>query len=341
MELKDPIELHLKRVNNLDRRQFLRPMSASELLERAARVYQLTARTIIAQSAIPSLLCFIALVFGATFLLPSFFVVVGGDQLGDDLTRVAIAGLLTLFLAVPLFVFGLGQIYSNAVRESNEYILGDRLSGEPANKVLPSPNPWRFTVLLTFATAESLLPFFITSGLFIVGAILQSFTPDSLLPGFLAVLGFMMAFLTFFLTPVLLLRNSLIPVTAIVEQNLTKSSRTRGRELTKRKGHVGGIGETMFSALVTTSFIALALFISAQIFTNLILESAPVKSWLGSILLGDLFRSTLEMLPGFTVLWLITPFWAIFCTVAYYDRRIRLEGFDIRILARDVLEVRE
>lgn len=341
MELKDPIELHLQRVNTLDRRQYLRPMGSGELIERAARIYQYTARKIIAQSAVPSILCFIALVFGASFLLPSFFVIVGGDQLTDDITRVVIATVLTLTLAIPLFVYGLSQIFTSAVRESNDFITGDRLPGEVSNAQLAAPNPWKFTALLSFATAESLIPFFITAGLFIAGAVIQGLVPNSLIPGLFGVLGFVMAFLTFFLTPVLLLRNSLIPVVAIVEQNLSKSSRKRGRDLTARKGHVSGIGETMFAALITTVIVGLALFISAQVFTQFILNAGPVKSWLGGILLGDLLSSALAMIPGFTVLWLITPFWAIFCTTAYYDRRIRLEGFDIRMLAKDVLEVRE
>lgn len=341
MELKDPIELHLQRVNSLDRRQFLRPMTSSEKLERAARIYQLSARRILAQTLLPSLFCFVSMIFGGAYLLPSFFVIIGGDKLTDDLSRVGIAALLTLFLAIPLFMFGLGQCFATAVSETNDYITGDRLPGEPQVTKLDIPNPWKFTSILSIAALESFLPIFAASLCFILGALVQNTAPDSILPGFLGVIGFLIAMASFVITPILFFRNCLIPVVAVLEKGDSKTIRSRGRYLAKAKGNITGVAESMIHGLIVFLFVGGGLFAMLQIAFSIILGMGAIENWLGSVIFGDLLKSAGQMLPLYAIIWLLTPFWAALCTVNYYDRRIKLEGFDIRMLAKDVLEVRE
>jgi hypothetical protein len=341
MELKDPIELHQQRVNSLDRRQFLRPMTSSEKLERSARIYQLSARQILSQTLLPSLFCFISLIFSGAFLLPGFFVIVGGDKIADDLTRVAISALITIFLAIPLFMFGLGQCFATAVAETNDYITGDRLPGEAPVSKLDIPSPWKFTSLLSVAALEALLPLLLASGCFILGAILQNMVPDSILPGLLGVLGFLIAFAALIITPLLFFRNCLIPVVAVLENGDSKAIRARGRMLAAAKGNITGVAESMIHALVVFLFVGGGIFIMFQIAVNMILGAGTIENWLGSVIFGDLIKSAVQMFPLYAIIWLLTPFWAALCTVNYYDRRIKLEGFDIRMLAKDVLEVRE
>ena len=341
MELKDPIEHHLQRVNALDRRQFLRPMTSSEVLERSARIYQLAARHILAKTAVPTLFCYIAIVFATTFLLPGFFNVIGGQNLSNDIISISIAAALTLFLALPLFMFGLGQSFSTSVAAVNDYITGDRLPGEPAVEGVPLPNPWEFTVLLTGTTLEAFFPLIGASGLFLIGAVLENLYPNSLLPGLFAIFGVFVAVVAFFLCPILLMRNAIVPIAAIVEQKNGKLARQRGRQLARSTPTTGGIWESMLFGLVVTFFVGLGLFLMLQTVTSLVLGGGPLQNWLGTAIFGDLIRSGIEMIPGYLLLWLLTPFWAALCTTIYYDRRIRLEGYDIRMLAKDVLEVRE
>lgn len=341
MELKDPIELHLQRVNSLDRRQFLRPMSSSEKLERAARIYQLSARHILGKTLLPSLFCFISLIFSGAYLLPGFFVIVGGDKLSDDLSRVGISALITIFFAIPLFMFGIGQCFATAVSETNDYITGDRLPGEPSVSTLQIPHPWKFTSLLSVAALESFLPILAASLCFIFGAVIQNVVPDSVIPGLLGIFGFVIAMASFIVTPILFFRNCLIPVVAVLEKGDSKTIRQRGRILAGMKGNISGVGESMFHGLVVFLFVGGGLYIMFKIAVDLILGIGAVDNWLGSVIFGDLIKSAFQMLPLYALIWVLTPFWAALCTVNYYDRRIKLEGFDIRMLAKDVLEVRE
>ena len=42
------------------------------------------------------------------------------------------------------------------------------------------------------------------------------------------------------------------------------------------------------------------------------------------------------LLPYFLSLWVTIPVWAVTVTIIYYERRVRLEGYDIEALAQDV-----
>ena len=43
-----------------------------------------------------------------------------------------------------------------------------------------------------------------------------------------------------------------------------------------------------------------------------------------------------DLLPGFAVIWLTVPVWCTTCTLLFYERRIRLEGYDIDALAKEI-----
>lgn len=341
MELKDPIELHLERVNSLDRRQFLRPMGSSELLERAARIYQISARDILPRTALPALYCYVALVFAGTFLLPGLFVVSGRDQLAGELSRLAASGALTFFVAMPLFVLGLGQCYAVSVDAVNDYATGDRLPGEPPTGRKLSPNLFRYTLLLTAVTAIAFGPIVASAVVFLGGAFADGLMPDSGFAEISALFGSFGILGSFVAVPALLLRYSLVPVVAVVEGGTGLQAFRRGTYLAKRHQMVSGVWETAMQAVIVFGFVSAGLLMMIQLATSLIVGAGPVDSWLNGAIFGSLIRSAIWMAPGYILLWLLTPFWAALSTTLYYDRRVRVEGFDIRMLAKDVLEVHE
>lgn len=340
MERKDPLTLHQERLNSVDRRQWLHPMTSGEIMEGAARFYQKTARHILPRTALPTALCYIALTFILTFLLPNFYALNGGEQLVDDATRVFAATAITLFVAIPLFVYGLGVSSAIAIQQVSPFITGDRLSesdNPPLNRL---PNPWQFTLFLSLIGAESLSPVLITAGLFLLGAAIQAGAPDSIVPGLIAVLGSIMAFLAFLLTPYLILRNFICPVVYTLETHSIKSAYKRGKYLSRSHNQVSSSVEIGIFLFIISLFIVLGLYAGISMLTSLILESGPVQSMVSGVIWGDLVTSAISMIPGYVVLWFVVPFWASAATLTYYDRRIRLEAFDIRTLAQDVLEVR-
>jgi hypothetical protein len=41
------------------------------------------------------------------------------------------------------------------------------------------------------------------------------------------------------------------------------------------------------------------------------------------------------------MLWVLIPVWCTTTTILYFERRIRLEGYDIELLARDMVRSRK
>jgi len=51
---------------------------------------------------------------------------------------------------------------------------------------------------------------------------------------------------------------------------------------------------------------------------------------------GVILQKVLELFPLFLAIWIIIPVWCTTTTLLYYERRIRLEGYDILALAQEV-----
>ena len=98
------------------------------------------------------------------------------------------------------------------------------------------------------------------------------------------------------------------------------------------------------SSSTTTSisffFMSILLYfaISGGIYTVLqflnvaeFLTSFTSEAWAFSLING-----VVDALPLWISLWLIIPFWGSVTTALYYDRRVRLEGFDIKTLNEDI-----
>ena len=52
--------------------------------------------------------------------------------------------------------------------------------------------------------------------------------------------------------------------------------------------------------------------------------------------LRPIVEGVLALVPYFLSLWVVIPVWAVTVTIIYFERRVRLEGYDIEALAADV-----
>jgi hypothetical protein len=43
-----------------------------------------------------------------------------------------------------------------------------------------------------------------------------------------------------------------------------------------------------------------------------------------------------DLIPPFLIIWTLLPVWASVITIVYYERKIRLEGYDIDVLASEI-----
>jgi hypothetical protein len=130
--------------------------------------------------------------------------------------------------------------------------------------------------------------------------------------------------------------HAIAPQVMTLEGLKPGASARRSKQLLRAQGvHPSGYGSvwTLYSLLAL-----LLLFVAGGISGCLSLVGFPenVKGLLSNIPFSPVLVELLSLLPTFLVLWTLMPLWAIATTIIYYDRRIRLEGYDIEALAEDV-----
>jgi hypothetical protein len=126
-----------------------------------------------------------------------------------------------------------------------------------------------------------------------------------------------------------------IPV-AILEKCPAGQSVRRSRQLLKRAGyHPGGTG-TIWSLYVLLAILLMVLQIGMGVSVELVSAHERIESVFGPTALTALSTKLLDLLPTFLTLWTLIPVWASVITIVYYERKIRIEGFDIDILASEI-----
>ncbi|HSI72101.1 MAG TPA: hypothetical protein VK934_02905, partial [Fimbriimonas sp.] len=65
-----------------------------------------------------------------------------------------------------------------------------------------------------------------------------------------------------------------------------------------------------------------------------------LSSWLAGSWVQPLLLEALDLAPLYLVIWALVPAWATALTVIYYERRVRIEGYDIEVLGRQTNEDR-
>jgi hypothetical protein len=68
-------------------------------------------------------------------------------------------------------------------------------------------------------------------------------------------------------------------------------------------------------------------------------EIVGITNWAGALdlrALRPIIEGACDLIPIYLTLWVCVPVWAVTVTIIYYERRVRLEGYDIEALAADV-----
>jgi hypothetical protein len=83
-------------------------------------------------------------------------------------------------------------------------------------------------------------------------------------------------------------------------------------------------------------FLSLLVGAGLMGFLSLIGFETRVASALDNLPYGGLVAKAVGLVPLFLWVWTLVPIWATTIAIIYYERRIRLEGYDIEALAADV-----
>ncbi len=311
-------------------------MSSGEVIDAAIRVYQQLGWTFLRLTLVPSLFCLASIVFFFDYVLPSYFVTSNASSQSVQMGEMAFTTALALFIAAPLFVIGLAFASAIVTRLVSDFMLGnppnvdEALAG--ARRIT-----WRMVWLLLRVILLSSVGTLVALGLLMISGALGSSTSESDATAgivlVLAILGFVVGGVTFLWV---WQRSALAPAAMVLEDRGVKEASQRSTSLLKSHPYHGTGAGTVW--LVYLLLFVLYLLMVNGVGGSLAELGFPdnVRGWMAGIPFAGLFTEALRLVPLLIAVWTLVPIWAATMTIIYYDRRIRLEGYDIEALAQDV-----
>lgn len=326
------------RVKAVERRSMLRPLSASEIVDSGLSIYRRTAKHVLMPALAPMAFCAASIIFFTAFVLPGLFRTNAGAGIGQQLGEAASAIVIGLFVGVPLFVIGLAYASGPVIRLTAQAMRGDALQPAEAHAIglqsAAAVAATMFTAILKTLWIP-LLSFCLLASSAVVEAMGMRESPLYLAAAALGIIGLVAAV---FAVPAMMHRTILAPVVAILEQKRPLESTKRAQALVARNSYDQGTpGTATVMLFIAIAFLALVVWGGFSLVFSFFNVSAFITE-LGMLgVWRSLVLSLVDAFPLFLAVWLISPLWGTTATVLYFDRRVRLEAYDIETLAGDVL----
>lgn len=320
----------------LDRRARLRPLTTSEVLDTALRVYRSLGWAILRSTVVPTLFCLGAIAFLVEYIVPSLLTTSKASNVNAQVGETALNLLLGLFIGGPLFLIGLSYTTVLVVQIASDYMVGNLTKLEDAQLRTRELLGKMFVVNLR-EVLLSLAGVGISVALMFVGAILSKGSGDSVWwTGGIVLIGlFGLIGGAIYCLHILGVHSLCAPVT-VLEGASPKVAAKRSKELMRTARFQGSGSSTVWSLYCLMFMIGLVLLAGMELAVGLLDGRAHIEGFLAGIPLQGVVLTAFDLLPAFLVTWTIIPIWAATITIIYYDRRIRLEGYDIEALAEDI-----
>ncbi len=334
MAAQTPFDLFQARMRSIDKRHLLKPMTDSEVVDVASKVYQNLAGPMLRQSLVPMAFCYAALVQVVAFVIPYIFST-RTSQLAGQIMEVAFGLGVALLVALPLFVLGVGYTMAVCGRLVADFVMGEAPDEKQAVACAKKATP-KMMLLTADLLMRAALPALLGVGFMTLSAALgQSGGGDgiSALAGLAAVIAFL---LTIVSIPYALYSYALAPTAMVFEDIGARAAKRRSKLLMKKYPFHGNANSALFIVWVIVLIIGLALIGGFTVLVSFIAATPFYQGLAFSGTGGVLLKTLIEMLPTFLTAWLLVPLYATTTTVLYFDRRVRIEAFDIRTLTEDI-----
>lgn len=332
----DPLARYLnQRSARYERRALLRPMSANEMSDAALRAYRALGGPSLKLTAVPALFATAALYFLISFVLPMFGRTSDAKNINVQVAEAIIVLALAVCVALPLIIFSMS--FASALISS---MVADFMVGN-----LPNPQESQSTAIknlgkiFKFGLREAVFG----SGGVLIGAL---FLMASALAGqgnvsddtaaFVTGLGILAISLGFIWMPLVYAFECLAVPAILVEGLGVRDAAKRSRVLMKAVGRQPGGLQYVFNAygMIFLLLFFLGMGLSASLGLSALFESGAGMMELAGR--NEVIAQILSILPVFLAVWFLVPVWATMTTILYFERRVRLEGYDIETLGRDV-----
>ncbi len=311
-------------------------MRTGEMFDLALRCYQRLGWTYLRLTILPALFCLAAYLFEREIVLPSLFLTSNASnlnvQIGEAVTSVA----LGLFVGGPLFLMGLSWSTCVVAQLVSDTILGNVPSPAASVSTVRRAISRVFGVNL-YEILIACIGFILATGLLILSGLLTRVTGnDNVIAGVVAIVGTLGEIAGVIVFLIVVARYALAPTIAIMEGVGLRESVRRSVLLQKTLGFHPSGGGTVIGLMFLSSFVFLLVVGGIGSTLELAGVSHFLNAFFSNIPFGSFLLEALRLLPTFLAIWTIVPFWAATLTILYYERRVRLEGYDIEALAADV-----
>lgn len=314
----------------------LRPMTSMEIIDAALRIYQQLGLSFLRLSVVPALLCLSSIAFVLEYVIPGLFYSQDSGNFLVHVGNVLLAMALAVFVGGPLFLAGLSYTSCLVVGMVSDYTVGNAVDAAAAREaaIKAMPRLFRVTMRELMIAFVWILP---GTAITLYGIYLTSHTDQrSPVAGIAAMMGLLAIGAGGIVSLTVLANDAVAPPVAVLENLGASQAGKRARSLMKRAPMHGNGSSAVYGLYATIAFIGFAMWIGLSFSLSLLHVDDLLKHTLFGLPFGVVLRTALALVPSFFALWTIIPLWAIAVTLIYFDRRIRLEGFDIEILARNL-----
>jgi hypothetical protein len=148
-----------------------------------------------------------------------------------------------------------------------------------------------------------------------------------------AILGFFVGGVIFL---VVVSRHALAAPVTVIEGVGPRAAGKRSVALMRGKGPIiSGYGH-VWALYIVLFFLSLLIAAGLWGFLSMIGFETRIAASLDNLPYGGVVAKAVGLVPLFLWVWTLVPVWATTVAIIYYERRIRLEGYDIAALAADV-----
>lgn len=311
-------------------------MTGGEILDMGLRVYQMLGANFLRLAALPSVFCLAGIAFVGTYVLPSLFWTNNPDSIAHQFGEVAWALGLAVGVGGPLFLLGLSYITTAVTLLTSDYMVGNVPNLEAAERTSLRMLGRLFVVTLR-ELLISLSGVLISLGIMIGGALLKQVTPSTdATAGILVLMGGLGLVAGFFVFLFVIAGHALAAPAAVLEDLSPSQASRRSKELLRAVPFHGSGTGTLWSLYLLIGFAMLVLLGGIYGSFGILQVEQNVERLTDGFPLQSLILGALNLLPWFLIVWTLVPMWAATVTILYYERRIRLEGYDIEALAQDI-----
>lgn len=326
-------DIYTPAMHRVQRMESLQPMASGEVLNLTTKAFREIGMRVLRPTFSAATLVYIAFMMMTQLILPQMFTTKDPSSVYGQVVEVATTVLLGLLTALPITVIGLSIIVTHSVHATADFIADRNVheSERHARSDAGLMKTIKLTLRTMFLACSGLLG---TLALLLVSALLNDSAGDlSALAGGIAIVAGFVSIAVFLYVSV---RHSLAPAATLLEDVPVKSAAKRSVQLLRAYKGAGSGDDTIVSIGFVLTVLGLCFWGGVEAIYGFL----GIVPWLYNVVgrhwWGEVAISLVSGLPYLFAFWVMAPIFSVGSTLVFFERKIRLEGYDISLLHEEL-----